>query len=472
MIFNNSNYSNIKPLQTGSFSTVYRAWSYTKNDFVALKVINKEKCSVQAVQNEYDVMRRLSNFHPNICAMLDFIEDEESYTFVLEYCECGDMYDFLDIAKKNVDPSQPSLIQLDIQTTIKQLFSAICYAHSLGIAHRDLKPENILMTKDGNIKLADWGHATFKERSVEFDIGTDSYRAPETFYSREGYNTIEADYWSLGVTILFIIFGFCPFTAAINLNLSNPTDDEKRKLSDNTLQTLKTKRCKNFADYMKDPNDFINKFLFSAIIPDPENTYRVKPVLYVWQDLINLHKTLHLVRIFVATLICIDFKQRSLVECMKLCDMFWTMNSNDKSFVHTAAATLPQPIMPAKLDNSNNTNNNTINNNSISVTAPTPLPSNNLYEPSPGNQLPYPTRPINSSVSPVNTVDSLPSMEYSNNTSVTTSSNQDNFSNNYFETIKNYGVENIELRSLNGSSKPSSKNTGEITFRRPAPEFV
>lgn len=463
MIFNNPNYTNIKPLQTGSFSTVYRAWSHAQNDFVALKIINKEKCSIQAVQNEYDVMTRLGALHPNICAMLDFIEDEENYTFVLEYCECGDMYDFLDIAKKNVDPNQPSLIQLDIQTTIKQLFSALCYAHSLGIAHRDLKPENILMTKDGNIKLADWGHATFKAKSMEFDIGTDSYRAPETFYSRDGYNTIEADYWSLGVTVIFIIFGFCPFTAAIDLSLSNPTDDEKRRLSENTLETLKNKKCQNFKDYMNSPIDFINKFLFTSIIPDPEHTYRVKPILYLWQDLINMHKTLHLVRIFVSTLICVDKKQRSLAKCIELCDMFWAMDANDsKSFVHNI---IPQPVIPGKYDS---TDNNAV------VTALTPMSSNNICQPTPHSHLNIPNKPITTSISPANTVDSLPSMDYSKNTSITTSSNHNHLSNNYLETINNYGVRNIELRPLNGTviDKTNEHNSSDVNFQKLRSEFV
>lgn len=318
--FNKKYLSDVSPLQTGSFSTVYRAWSAKFNDYVALKVISKEKASKDIIFNEVEVMKTLGNSHPNICHMLDFYEDELNYVLVLEYCECGDLYDFLDIAKRQGEPAAPSLIQLDFQTMIKQLFSALYYAHSLGIAHRDIKPENILMTKDGDIKLADWGHATFETTSTAFNIGTDNYRAPETFYHEGGYNTINSDYWSLGVTILFLIFGHCPFKSAAKDLTNIPHKYNNKKL------TL----CPNFQDYSKDSHQFINDFflapIFAAHNQQSYSYHNSKPALYVWQDLVNIYHVIFFCRIIVDTLVTIDLDSRSFINCLELCEEFWDIH--------------------------------------------------------------------------------------------------------------------------------------------------
>ncbi|CAL9737833.1 hypothetical protein MOSE0_M09296 [Monosporozyma servazzii] len=317
--FNKKYLSDVSPLQTGSFSTVYRAWSSKFNEYVALKVISKEKASSDIIFNEVEIMKTLGDSHPNICQMLDFYEDELNYVLVLEYCECGDLYDFLDIAKRQGDPSAPSLIQLDFQTMIKQLFSALYYAHSLGIAHRDIKPENILMTKDGDIKLADWGHATFQTTSTTFNIGTDNYRAPETFYHEGGYDTINSDYWSLGVTILFLIFGQCPFKSATS-DITNIPNKHNKKI------TL----CPNFHDYSRDSHQFINDFflapIFAAHNQQQYSYHNSKPALYVWQDLVNIYHVIFFCRIIVDTLVTIDLDSRSFVKCLELCEEFWEIH--------------------------------------------------------------------------------------------------------------------------------------------------
>ncbi|KAK5963740.1 protein kinase FMP48 PWA37_004068 [Arxiozyma heterogenica] len=317
-------FTDIKPLQTGSFSTVYRAWSYSLNKYVALKVVPKDKTSQNILYNEVEIMRTLGDTHPNICQMLDFFEDELNYIIVLEYCECGDLYDFLDIAKRQGDSTAPSLIQLNFQTLTKQLFSALYYTHSLGIAHRDIKPENILLTKNGDIKLADWGHATFEETSTEFHIGTDNYRAPETFYDRNGYNTKVSDYWSLGVTILSLIFGQSPFKSAA-LNLNNTPEKYSRE----------TNSCSNFHYYLKNPYQFINDYYLAPILAvrdkQPCNYRNGRAATFVWEDMVNIHYVMSFCYIIVDTLITIDVKKRNFFKCIDVCDVFWSIYQGQHS---------------------------------------------------------------------------------------------------------------------------------------------
>lgn len=306
-------YSKLKAIQSGSFSTVYKAWSSDLNREVALKVIPKSKFSENGMRNEYEVMKRLGSKHPNICSMLDFHEYNDYYILVLEYCECGDMYDFLDIAKRQGDSHSPSLIQLDFTRVVHQLISAIDYAHSLGISHRDIKPENVLLTKEGNVKLADWGHATISEESKDFHIGTDNYRAPETFNGISSYNNKSIDYWSLGVTLLYLIFGHCPFK---NAAISN---DESEEPIDREYP-----KDENFQEFLKDPHAFIYRFYLAPMISANKNeVYSYKnsqPTLYVWQDMTSIYSVLYLSRIIVDTLTLIEVDERSLSRCLDYVD--------------------------------------------------------------------------------------------------------------------------------------------------------
>lgn len=360
--FNQHYFTDIKPLQTGSFSTVYRAWSSSLDKYVALKVVPKDKTSKSIMYNEVEIMRTLGNAHPNICQMLDFFEDDLNYIFVLEYCECGDLYDFLDIAKRQGEPTAPSLIQLKFQTLIKQLFSALYYAHSLGIAHRDIKPENILMTKDGDVKLADWGHATFEDISTEFHIGTDNYRAPETFYHRDGYNTKISDYWSLGVTILFLIFGQGPFKCAA-LSLDNIPEKYSSKL----------KLCPNFCDYLKNPYEFVNKYYLAPILAANNrqlyNYHNSRPTVFVWEDLVNIYYVMSFCHIIVDTLITIDATKRNFFKCIDLCDVFWSLYQQQYSKdqfmqLHAYNESLPTPVSLPELQKSSSIDSSTFSSNS------------------------------------------------------------------------------------------------------------
>lgn len=360
--FNQRCFTDIKPLQTGSFSTVYRAWSFSLNKYVALKAMPKDKTSKDILYNEVKVMRTLGNAHPNICQMLDFFEDDLNYIIVLEYCECGDLYDFLDIAKSQGKPTAPSVIQLNFQTLIKQLFSALYYAHSLGIAHRDIKPENILMTKNGDVKLADWGHATFEETSTEFHIGTDNYRAPETFCDRDGYNTKVSDYWSLGVTILFLIFGQGPFKCAA-LNLDDIPEKYSRKM----------KLCSSFNDYLRDPHQFINKYYLAPILAanngQPYNYHNSRPTPFVWEDMVNIYYVMRFCRIIVSTLITIDVTKRNFFKCIDLCDVFWSIyqqqcSKDQFALLHTYKESLSTPTSLPELQKSPSVDSSTFSSNS------------------------------------------------------------------------------------------------------------
>ncbi|GMM53820.1 protein kinase [Maudiozyma humilis] len=324
-------YSNLEQIQSGSFSTVYKAWCSTLNKYVALKVIPRQKYTEAGIMNEFRIMKLLGTKHPNICSMIDYYEDENNYILVLEYCECGDMYDFLSIVKRQGSVGHPALIQLDFIKIIQQLYSALNYAHSLGIAHRDIKPENILLTKEGNIKLADWGHATLNKVSKDFNIGTDNYRAPETFGCLNGYDTAKCDTWGVGVTLFYLMFGQCPFRNAELPGLL-PNSNGSAGIAAPTVGVAK---CRNFQQYLMDPYGFIYRYFLEPIVCVHQgNEYTSnegKPSLYVWQDMVNIYQIFYVCRIIIDNLAAIDPDDRSMAKSLTLFEKVWNYNDQYNS---------------------------------------------------------------------------------------------------------------------------------------------
>lgn len=236
----------IEPIQSGTFSIVYRAWDRRGQRYVALKVILREN-----YRDEIETMRLLGGPHPNICSMLDFYGDESNFILVLEHCALGDMCDFIESSKRQGNHVSP----INLCLMVEQLYSAISYAHSLGIAHRDIKPENILITAEGTLKLADWGHAVCGQWSTDTNVGTDAYRGPETF-SGEPYDNFKADYWSFGLTLLYTTFGKTPFKCAKN--------------SDGTIDPYPY--CnENFAEFVLDPHQFMHRFFIKPLLESQDS---------------------------------------------------------------------------------------------------------------------------------------------------------------------------------------------------------
>lgn len=95
----------------------------------------------------------------------------------------------------------------------RQILSAVGYCHSFNICHRDLKPENILLTKEGNIKIADFGMAALHqspEHKLKTSCGSPHYAAPELIRG-SNYRGDKVDIWSIGVILYASLAGKLPF---------------------------------------------------------------------------------------------------------------------------------------------------------------------------------------------------------------------------------------------------------------------
>ena len=108
-----------------------------------------------AVEREIVVMKLID--HPNIMKLYDVWETSTSLYLILEYVQGGELFDYL--CSKSRWPIAEAL------DYFQQIICAVDYCHRFNIAHRDLKLEHILIDHESNIKVADFGMATWQDNS-------------------------------------------------------------------------------------------------------------------------------------------------------------------------------------------------------------------------------------------------------------------------------------------------------------------
>ncbi|KAA0713854.1 Serine/threonine-protein kinase ULK1 [Triplophysa tibetana] len=200
----------------GAFAVVFRGRHRKKHDFeVAVKCINKKNLakSQSLLGKEIKILKELK--HENIVSLLDFQEISGCVYLVMEYCNGGDLAEYLH--------SKGSLSEDTIRVLLQQLAGAMSVLRSKGIIHRDLKPQNILLSyntcRRANpnnicIKLADFGFARYLQGDTMAATlcGSPMYMAPEVIMS-QNYDA-KADLWSVGTIIFQCLTGKAPFKAS------------------------------------------------------------------------------------------------------------------------------------------------------------------------------------------------------------------------------------------------------------------
>lgn len=193
-----------KHLGTGKFGTVYLAQEKRSKTIVTLKILRKEELEkekvVQFVKREVEIQAHLH--HPHIIRLFGYFHDRTNIYLVLEYAEQGELFKKLD-ADKGFTESQAA-------NYIIQLSQALEYMQRFGIIHRDLKLENILLSKNGQIKIGDFGWAVQDPRPRRRTLcGTLDYLSPEMISNEP--HTQMVDVWSLGIICYELIVGKPPF---------------------------------------------------------------------------------------------------------------------------------------------------------------------------------------------------------------------------------------------------------------------
>jgi serine/threonine protein kinase len=149
---------------------------------------------------ELDAMAFLN--HPNLVSLHDFFMDDENYYLVLDYCEGGDLAQYL-VTQQLREPLAAAVFQ--------QIVSAIDFCHSRGVAHRDLKLQNVLITTFPTVKVTDFGlSGHFRGRKLSTFCGSVCYAAPECLNLIQ-YDGELSDMWSLGVILYELATGNSPW---------------------------------------------------------------------------------------------------------------------------------------------------------------------------------------------------------------------------------------------------------------------
>ena len=233
----------------GAFAVVFRGRHQVKTDRrVAIKSINKKNLakSQNLLDKEIKILKELTELqHENVVALLDCKETVSQVYLVMEYCNGGDLADYLQAMK--------TLSEDTIRLFLHQISGAMKALHAKGIVHRDLKPQNILLcyrspaaqnatnsshSKGGRVsstssstmkssltasscppsditlKIADFGFARFLSDGVMAATlcGSPMYMAPEVIMSLQ-YDA-KADLWSIGTIVYQCLTGKAPFTAS------------------------------------------------------------------------------------------------------------------------------------------------------------------------------------------------------------------------------------------------------------------
>lgn len=202
-----SRYEFVKYLGGGGMSNVYLAKDKILNRDVAVKVINippyeKEK-AVERFEREVQNTTILS--HSNVVNVLDVEEDDNCYYLVMEYIEGPTLKEYL---CKEGKLSADEAVEMTLQ-----ILKGIAHAHHHRIIHRDIKPQNILMTKNGTLKILDFGIARALSETALTEtnhvMGSVQYLSPE---QAKGQSTDESsDIYSIGIVLYELLTGHPPF---------------------------------------------------------------------------------------------------------------------------------------------------------------------------------------------------------------------------------------------------------------------
>ncbi len=204
-VFLQDRYEILEQIGSGGMSVVYKAKCHKLNRLVAIKVLKEEFSSdsnfVSKFKMEAQAAAGLS--HPNIVSVYDVIDEGKLHYIVMELIEGITLKTY--IARKG---------KLEVKESIGiaiQVAQGIAAAHEQHIIHRDIKPQNMIISKDGKVKVADFGiaRAVSAQTLNSAAMGSVHYISPEQ--ARGGFSDERSDLYSLGITMYEMVTGRVPF---------------------------------------------------------------------------------------------------------------------------------------------------------------------------------------------------------------------------------------------------------------------
>lgn len=244
-------YEIIELIGVGGMANVYCAKDLKLDRKVSFKVLKEEFIDEEFIGKFSKEARAAARIaHVNIANVYDVGNDGNIYYIVMEYV---DGYTLKDIIKTKAPFTNEEVLGISIQ-----IANALEVAHSNNIVHRDIKPQNILVTKEGGIKVTDFGiaRATTSNTITTDTMGSVHYFSPEQ--ARGGYVDFKSDIYSLGIIMFEMVTGKLPFDGdgVVQLamkHINEPLPDMK-KLNKNISNSLE-------------------KIILKATTKNPDNRY-------------------------------------------------------------------------------------------------------------------------------------------------------------------------------------------------------
>ena len=198
-------YEILEKIGTGGMSDVYKAKDHKLNRFVAVKVLKQEFGENANFVSKFRIEAQAAAglMHPNIVNVYDVGEEGGIHYIVMELVEGITLKKYIE---KKARLSVKEAVSIAIQVSM-----GIEAAHNNHIIHRDIKPQNIIISKEGKVKVTDFGiaKAATSNTITSNVMGSVHYTSPEQ--ARGGYSDEKSDIYSLGITMFEMLTGRVPF---------------------------------------------------------------------------------------------------------------------------------------------------------------------------------------------------------------------------------------------------------------------
>ncbi|HJD45631.1 MAG TPA: Stk1 family PASTA domain-containing Ser/Thr kinase [Candidatus Mediterraneibacter norfolkensis] len=205
-VFLGKRYEILGRIGSGGMADVYKGKDHKLNRYVAIKVLKSDYRSDEVFIQKFlsEAQAAAGLMHPNVVNVYDVGQDRGLYYMVMELVEGITLKDYIE---KKGKLSAKETISISIQ-----MVTGIQAAHNRHIIHRDIKPQNIIISKEGKVKVTDFGiaRATTSTQTISASVmGSVHYTSPEQ--ARGGHVDERSDIYSAGITMYEMITGHVPF---------------------------------------------------------------------------------------------------------------------------------------------------------------------------------------------------------------------------------------------------------------------
>lgn len=257
----------------GSFGKIFKCTNVEDDKPAAMKILNiDEDLALDQLLIELEIMNKCN--HKNIVQFYDAFMHNDKIYIIMEYCALGSLETLINDLNRN-------LTENEIKSIVKQILEGLLYLHeNLFVIHRDIKAANILVSKDGTIKLADFGVSTknqYLEQKKSTFTGSPYWVSPEVIncssHKFTKYN-YKADIWSLGITCIELAEKQPPNTSL------KPKD---------AMKMIKNEKSPK----LKEPNEwseFFQDFIAQCLVKNPKVRPNVSQLfLVIYYKTINFN---------------------------------------------------------------------------------------------------------------------------------------------------------------------------------------